>query len=180
MAVSRSQGGGSASRYLVGIVIGLINGLLITRLNVAPFIATLGTLYVARGAALLLSGGATFPNLVGHADLGNSGGSSGGRRSAKARATLTCTLVNGVEDRGVKGCECIEAAVRPEWTLLLRVVACFLSLTHRVGRASSKGLLLHARREGRNAGLLWKPPAWRSSSSVPLAAFLAIDGQTFA
>jgi hypothetical protein len=115
-----------------------------------------------------------------HEDLGNSGGSSGGRRSAKARATLTCTLVNDVKDRGVKGCECIEAAVRPEWTLLLRVVACFLSLTHRVGRASSKGLFLHARREGRNAGLLWKPPAWRSSSSVPLAAFLAIDGQTFA
>ena len=35
--------------------IGLINGLLITRLNVAPFIATLGTLYVARGAALCSS-----------------------------------------------------------------------------------------------------------------------------
>ena len=31
--------------------------------GVAPFIATLGTLYVARGAALLISDGATFPNL---------------------------------------------------------------------------------------------------------------------
>ncbi len=30
----------------VGIVIGAVNGLLITKLNVAPFIATLGTLYV--------------------------------------------------------------------------------------------------------------------------------------
>ena len=39
-----------------GIVIGAVNGLLITRLNVAPFIATLGTLYVARGAALLVVG----------------------------------------------------------------------------------------------------------------------------
>ena len=58
---------------LVGVSIGLVNGLLITRLSVAPFIATLGTLYVARGAALLLSGGATFPNLVGRADLGNQG-----------------------------------------------------------------------------------------------------------
>ena len=36
----------------VGTGIGLINGLLITQLSVAPFIATLGTLYVARGAAL--------------------------------------------------------------------------------------------------------------------------------
>ena len=57
----------------VGAGVGLINGLLITRLNVAPFIATLGTLYVARGAALLISGGATFSNLVGDAGLGNTG-----------------------------------------------------------------------------------------------------------
>lgn len=56
---------------LVGVLIGLVNGLLITRLNVAPFIATLGTLYVARGAALLASGGATFPNLSGNADWGS-------------------------------------------------------------------------------------------------------------
>jgi erythritol transport system permease protein len=57
----------------VGVLIGAINGLLITRLSVAPFIATLGTLYVARGAALLLSGGATFPNLVGKPELENQG-----------------------------------------------------------------------------------------------------------
>ncbi|MFQ8432761.1 ABC transporter permease [Amaricoccus sp. W119] len=56
---------------LVGVLIGLVNGLLITRLNVAPFIATLGTLYVARGAALLASGGATFPNLSGDANWGS-------------------------------------------------------------------------------------------------------------
>lgn len=57
----------------VGTLIGAINGLLITRLSVAPFIATLGTLYVARGTALLLSGGATFPNLVGKPELDNQG-----------------------------------------------------------------------------------------------------------
>lgn len=49
----------------------MVNGLLITRLNVAPFIATLGTLYIARGAALLFSGGATFPNLNGNAEWGS-------------------------------------------------------------------------------------------------------------
>lgn len=54
----------------VGIGVGLINGLLITRLNVAPFIATLGTLYIARGAALLSSGGRTFPNLSGSEEFG--------------------------------------------------------------------------------------------------------------
>jgi erythritol transport system permease protein len=57
----------------VGLVIGAVNGILITRLNVAPFIATLGTLYVARGLALLSSDGATFPNLVGKDEYGTTG-----------------------------------------------------------------------------------------------------------
>lgn len=56
---------------LVGIFVGWINGVLVTRLNVAPFIATLGTLYIARGAALLLSEGRTFPNLNGNPDYGS-------------------------------------------------------------------------------------------------------------
>ena len=38
---------------LVGTIMGTINGLVITRFNVAPFIATLGMLYVARGFAML-------------------------------------------------------------------------------------------------------------------------------
>jgi len=57
----------------VGVLIGAINGLLVARLKVAPFIATLGTLYIARGAALLTSGGETFPNLVGRQEYGNTG-----------------------------------------------------------------------------------------------------------
>lgn len=56
---------------LVGTAIGAINGLIITRFNVAPFIATLGMLYVARGFALLRNNGYTFPNLVGRPELGN-------------------------------------------------------------------------------------------------------------
>lgn len=55
----------------VGVGVGIVNGLLITQLNVAPFIATLGTLYVARGAALLSSEGKTFPNLSGNPDYGS-------------------------------------------------------------------------------------------------------------
>jgi erythritol transport system permease protein len=58
---------------VAGALVGLFNGLLITKLNVAPFIATLGTLYIARGAALLISDGQTFPNLVGRPELGNTG-----------------------------------------------------------------------------------------------------------
>jgi erythritol transport system permease protein len=56
-----------------GVAAGALNGLLVARLRVPPFIATLGVLYVARGSAMLLSGGATFPNLGGRADLGNTG-----------------------------------------------------------------------------------------------------------
>lgn len=57
----------------VGMAIGGLNGLLVTRFNVAPFIATLGMLYVARGAAMLISNGATYPNLGGNPALGNTG-----------------------------------------------------------------------------------------------------------
>jgi erythritol transport system permease protein len=57
----------------VGMIVGALNGWLVARLNVAPFIATLGSLYVARGAALLISDGATFPNLAGSSELGNTG-----------------------------------------------------------------------------------------------------------
>lgn len=62
-----------AIALLLGGLIGTINGLLIAKLRVAPFIATLGMLYVARGIALLMSDGATFPNLVGSPDYGNQG-----------------------------------------------------------------------------------------------------------
>jgi len=58
---------------IAGTIMGAANGLIITRLGVAPFIATLGMLYVARGAALLSNNGSTFPNLVGAADLHNTG-----------------------------------------------------------------------------------------------------------
>lgn len=57
----------------VGSFVGWINGFLITKLRVAPFIATLGMLYVARGAALLIADGKTFPKLQGDPELGNTG-----------------------------------------------------------------------------------------------------------
>ncbi|MDR3515946.1 MAG: ABC transporter permease [Azospirillaceae bacterium] len=62
-----------AITIVLGAILGIFNGLLITRLKVAPFIATLGTLYIARGAAMLSSDGGTFPNLIGKAELGNTG-----------------------------------------------------------------------------------------------------------
>lgn len=54
----------------VSLVVGALNGWLVSRASVAPFIATLGTLYIARGSALLLSNGKTFPNLGGSAASG--------------------------------------------------------------------------------------------------------------
>lgn len=58
---------------LLGALIGAVNGYLITMLNVAPFIATLGMLYVIRGAALLVNNGSTYADLEGNAALGNMG-----------------------------------------------------------------------------------------------------------
>ncbi|WP_319563246.1 ABC transporter permease [Marispirochaeta sp.] len=57
----------------IGTLIGLVNGILIARFNVAPFIGTLGIMYIARGFANIRSGGATFPNLQGDPSLGNTG-----------------------------------------------------------------------------------------------------------
>ena len=58
---------------IIGILIGLFNGVLVTRFNVPAFIATMGTMYIIRGFALLRSDGRTFPNLVGSEALGNTG-----------------------------------------------------------------------------------------------------------
>lgn len=58
---------------VLGTLAGTISGYIITRFNVAPFIATLGMLYVARGIAGLRNNGYTFPNLVGRPEYGNTG-----------------------------------------------------------------------------------------------------------
>ncbi len=58
---------------LVGALVGLVNGILIARFKVAPFVATLGTLYVVRGIGLLKTNGLTYDNLSGDPRLGNTG-----------------------------------------------------------------------------------------------------------
>jgi erythritol transport system permease protein len=57
----------------IGAGAGAVNGLVITKLGVAPFIATLGMLSVARGFADLRNNGATFPNIAGDAAHHNTG-----------------------------------------------------------------------------------------------------------
>lgn len=58
---------------LLGALVGLINGIFITKFNVAPFIATLGMMYVCSGLASLRSGGSTYSGLSGDPALGNTG-----------------------------------------------------------------------------------------------------------
>jgi ribose/xylose/arabinose/galactoside ABC-type transport system permease subunit len=58
---------------VMGAAVGAVNGLIITKFNVAPFIATLGMMYVARGFANIHSGGATYSSLKGYPALGNEG-----------------------------------------------------------------------------------------------------------
>src|SRR4051794_41499087 len=49
--------GASAFGLLIGALIGLINGLLVTRVGINPLITTLGMLSVVRGLAFVFSGG---------------------------------------------------------------------------------------------------------------------------
>ncbi len=58
---------------VIGALIGGVSGYLVTALNVPAFIATLGIMYVVRGAAMLSNDGATFANLIGRPELGNTG-----------------------------------------------------------------------------------------------------------
>lgn len=57
----------------VGALVGAINGILVARFNVAPFVATLGMLYAVRGLALLATNGLTINNIAGKPELGNTG-----------------------------------------------------------------------------------------------------------
>jgi ribose transport system permease protein len=56
---------------LVGVVCGLANGLMVTRLKLPPFIATLGMTMVARGVALTITNAAAYPAPEGFGTLGN-------------------------------------------------------------------------------------------------------------
>ncbi|MDY3560027.1 ABC transporter permease [Gemmata sp. JC673] len=68
---------------LAGGLVGFVNGLLVTKLQLPPFVATLGMLGIARGAAVWLAGRATLPfplngtpewvNTVGRVSLTNPG-----------------------------------------------------------------------------------------------------------
>ena len=57
----------------VGAAVGLVNGILVSKFKVAPFVATLGMLYVVRGLALLMTNGLTINDLAGDEALGNTG-----------------------------------------------------------------------------------------------------------
>jgi ribose transport system permease protein len=54
---------GLAAGVLTGLICGVLNGLLITKLQMPPFIVTLGMLGMALGLGQLLSGGTSVPNV---------------------------------------------------------------------------------------------------------------------
>ena len=55
---------GMAAGLGSGVAAGLVNGLIISRLNVPPFIATLGMFSIARGIGFVLSGGMPRPIFI--------------------------------------------------------------------------------------------------------------------
>lgn len=63
---------GMGAALVSGLIAGLVNGLIIARLNVPPFIATLGMFSIARGIGFVLSGGLPQPIFIeGLGQLGN-------------------------------------------------------------------------------------------------------------
>ena len=54
---------------LMGALVGALNGVVITKFNVAPFIATLGSMYICRGLANIRSNGQPFQSLPVMKDL---------------------------------------------------------------------------------------------------------------
>lgn len=58
---------------VLGGLIGLVNGVLVSRFKVPAFVATLGVMYMVRGCALLMTNGLTYNDLGGNAALGNTG-----------------------------------------------------------------------------------------------------------
>lgn len=81
---------------IIGALIGAVNGLIITKFNVAPFIATLGMMYVARGFANIHSNGATYSDLKGYEGLGNQGFDFFGSRVAGIPVGLIILFVLAV------------------------------------------------------------------------------------
>lgn len=65
-ALTTAQGGttlGLATGIMSGLVVGMINGFFVGFYRVSPFIVTLGTMVMARGIALAITGGAAVVNL---------------------------------------------------------------------------------------------------------------------
>lgn len=54
---------GLAVGLLTGVACGMLNGLLVTKLKINPFIVTLGTLGIYRGLCLIISGGLPIQNM---------------------------------------------------------------------------------------------------------------------
>jgi ribose transport system permease protein len=63
MEAGASIPAGIAIGLLTGLVCGFLNGFMITQLKIAPFIVTLGTLGIYRGAALIISNGLPVHNV---------------------------------------------------------------------------------------------------------------------
>ena len=61
VAENHAPGLAFAAAMLIGAGVGLLNGLLVTKVNINPFVATLGTAQIVRGGALIISDGGSKP-----------------------------------------------------------------------------------------------------------------------
>lgn len=77
---------------LLGALMGMINGIVITKCKVAPFIAISGTMYIWSGFANIPSKGKTFLKMAGSQGPGNTGFEAFGRNIAGT--TIPCGVLS--------------------------------------------------------------------------------------
>ena len=87
---------GFAVALLAGAAMGLINGLVITKLKITPFIATLGMLGVATGSTNLLSGGTEVVGLPPTLGIIGNTGLFAGWVTIPVLVTIAVALIAGV------------------------------------------------------------------------------------
>ncbi len=118
----------------LGAAVGAVSGYIITRFNVAPFIATLGMLYVARGLALLRSGGDTFSPLKGNEALGNTGFPLLGAATFLPQEMVD-SWVAGVQNSFLAGALSLLAQPYAVWLMVIfALVAAFVAAKTPFGR----------------------------------------------
>ena len=131
---------------VVGLVFGVFNGWLVTRLRIEPFVATLGTLIVARGIAYIYTGGVLIPNVTQFRFLG--AGYLAGIPVPVIIMVVFCALAYFIQESTVFGRRCYAVGGNPDAANMAGINVNFYKFTSYVVAAvlsAFSGLIMVAR-----------------------------------